>query len=119
MVYWPAVRSSWPTRKQGRETPPSRGAEDSLLTYDELFDAAHDQRPEVFRRLGDKVALRFPDPEQRTDAAGRLNPHEFVLSGPQADGANSLEEGKDRIWPLVAAEYAEAWNATGPTAVRE
>ena len=60
VVYWPAVRSSWPTRKQGQDSPPSRGAEDSLLTDDELFDAAHDQRPEVFRRLGDKVTLRFP-----------------------------------------------------------
>ena len=93
--------------------------EDPLLAYDELFDAIDDQQPEAFRRLGDKVALRFPDPEQRTDAAGRHIPHEFVLSGPQADGVNSLEEGRKRIWPLVAAEYAEAWDAAEPPAVRE
>lgn len=114
MAYWPAVRSRWPTRKQGRESPPSRGAEDPLLAYDELFDAVDDQQPEVFRRLGDRVALRFPDPEQHTDAAGRAIPHEFVLSGPEADGISSLEEGRDRIWPLVATEHAEVWNATGP-----
>ena len=118
VVYWPAVRSSWPTRKQGRETPPSRGAEDSLLTDDELFDAAHDQRPEVFRRLGDKVALRFPDPEQRADAAGRAIPHEFVLNGPEANGISSLEEGRERIWTLVVEEYAEVWDAAEPPVVQ-
>ena len=118
MVYWPAVRSSWPTRKQGQDSPPSRGAEDPLLAYDELFDAANDQRPGVFRRLGDKVALCFPDPEQRTDAAGHLIPHEFVLSGPEADGVASLEEGRERVWLFVTAEYAEAWDAAEPPMVQ-
>ena len=97
----------------------SGGAEDPLLPYDELFDAIDDQQPEVFRRLGDRVALRFPDPEQRTDAAGRTIPHEFVLSGSEADGVSSLAQGRDRIWPLVAAEYAEVWGAAEPPAGRE
>ena len=97
----------------------SGGAEDPLLAYDELFDALDDQQPEAFRRLGDRIALRFPDPEQRTDAAGRTIPHEFVLSGPEARGVNSLEEGRDRIWPLVAKEYAEGWEASEPPAGRE
>lgn len=97
----------------------SGGAEDPLLAYDELFDALDDQQPEAFRRLGDRIALRFPDPEQRTDAAGRLIPHEFVLSGQEADGVSSLEEGRARVWPLVAAEYAGVWDAAAPPAVRE
>ena len=96
----------------------SRGVMDPLLAYDELFDAVDDQQPEVFRRLGDKVALRFPDPERRADAAGRTIPHEFVLSGPEADGISSLEEGRERIWPLVAEEYAEVWDAAEPPAVQ-
>lgn len=96
----------------------SGGAEDPLLAYDELFDAVDDQQPVVFRRLGGRVALRFPDPEQRTDAAGRTIPHEFVLNGPEADGISSVEEGLGRIWPVVAAEYAAIWNAAEPPAVR-
>lgn len=97
----------------------SGGAEDPLLAYDELFDAVDDQQPEVFRRLGDRVALRFPDPEQRTDAAGRTIPHEFVLSGKEADGISSLEEGRKQIWPLVAPQYAEGWDAEEPPALLE
>ena len=93
--------------------------EDPLLAYDELLNATDDQQPDVIRRLGDRVALRFPDPEQRTDAAGCTTPHEFVLSGPEARGVNSLEEGRDRIWPLVAKEYAEGWEASEPPAGRE
>ena len=97
----------------------SGGAEDPLLAYDELFDAVDGQQPEVFHRLGDRVALRFPDPERRTDAAGRIIPHEFVLSGAEADGVTSLAEGRARIWPLVAAEYAQVWGTAEPPAGRE
>ena len=69
--------------------------EDPLLAYDELLNATDDQQPDVIRRLGDRVALRFPDPEQRTDAAGCTTPHEFVLSGPEAGGISSLNEGRE------------------------
>lgn len=69
--------------------------------------------------LGDRVALRFPDPEHRTDAAGRTIPHEFVLSGKEADGVCSLDEGRARIWPVVAGEYAEVWDAAEAPAGRE
>lgn len=97
----------------------SGGAEDAPLAYDELFDAVDDQQAEAFHRLDDRVALRFPDPERRTDAAGHIIPHEFVLSGAEADGVTSLAEGRARIWPLVAAEYAQVWGAEEPRAGRE
>lgn len=77
------------------------------------------RQPEVFRRVSDGVALRLPDSEQRIDAARRLIPLEFVLSGGEAPGAYSLAEGKDRIWPLVVAEYAEVWEAAEPSPGRE
>lgn len=72
----------------------------------------------MFRRVSDGVALRLPDPEQRIDAARRLIPHEFVLSG-GAPSVYSLAEGKDRIWSLIVAEYAEVWEAAEPFAERE
>ena len=51
--------------------------------------------------------------------ADRTMSREFVLSGAEADGITSLEEGRERIWPLVAAEYAWAWGAAKPPAVRQ
>jgi hypothetical protein len=85
------------------------GFADPLDVYDELFGELGEQ-PEAWRRAGDKVALRFPDPEERQDASGRVIPHEFVLVGGWADGVSSLSGGRKLIWPRVAAEFSQVWN---------
>ena len=70
----------------------------------------------VFKRADSNVGLRFPDPLNREDAAGRLIPHEFVVFPPLADEINSLEQGIEVIWPLVADTYAAAWSQADPAA---
>ncbi len=89
------------------------GYSDPLSIYDEAFAGAEDGQ-EVWRRVGESVALRFPDPEGRRDRAGRVISHEFVLLGPEADVINSVEEGRELVWPEVEREFAEVWEAKEP-----
>src|SRR5699024_7735408 len=81
----------WATRGRscGFRILRSGWSEYPLLPDAVLFAAIDDQPPELFRRLGDRVALPFPAPEQRTDAAGCTIPPEFVLSGSESDGVSS------------------------------
>jgi hypothetical protein len=93
------------------------GREDPLGVYEDTFSEIGDQ-PEAWRRVADKVALRFPDPEGRRDAAGRVIPHDFVLLGRWADGINSIEDGRQRIWHEVADDFERFWNETDPPSVQ-
>lgn len=92
------------------------GFEDPLRVYEDAFSDIGDQ-PEAWRRVADKVVLRFPDPDGRQDAAGRVIPHDFVLLGSWADGINSLEDGRQRIWHEVADEFRLVWDKPGPPSV--
>lgn len=96
----------------------SGGSADPLIDYEDVFSGL-DNQSQAFRRLGDRVALRFTDPEARQDAAGRPIPHEFVLTGENARDVNSLEAGREKIWPLVADEYAQIWDQSSPPAVHD
>ncbi len=92
------------------------GLEDPLGVYEDAFSNVGDQ-PEAWHRVADKVAaLRFPDPDGRRDAAGRVIPHEFVLLGRWADAISSLEDGRQLIWEMIADEYEDAYERTEPPA---
>jgi hypothetical protein len=86
--------------------------------YEDAFSNVGDQ-PETWRRLSDKkVAVRFLDPDGRRDAAGRVIPHDFVLLGSWADGINSLEDGRQRIWHEVADEFESVWDTKEPPSAK-
>ena len=89
------------------------GLGDPLPTYELAFADMGDSESGVGASHG-TVALRFPDPEGRSDESGRPIVHEFVLFPPLSDGINTVEEGRAAIWPLVADEYATWWAATAP-----
>jgi hypothetical protein len=78
-----------------------------------MFADLEDQ-PTTWHRAAGKVALRFPDPLGRRDAAGRVIPHEFVVFGDVADEIESVEDGLQQVWPLVAEAYARVWDTAGP-----
>jgi hypothetical protein len=86
--------------------------------YEATFSKVGDE-PELWRRVGDKMALRFPDPEGRRDAAGRVIPHDFVLLGDCVDGINSFEDAFQRIWHEVAQEFERVWDKNEPPSARE
>jgi hypothetical protein len=56
---------------------------------------------------------------ERKDAAGRVIPHEFVVSGDLADEIESVEDGLQQLWPLVAGAYARVWDAEGPPSLAD
>jgi hypothetical protein len=89
------------------------GFADPLPEYEATFVAIADE-PEAWCRVGDRVALRFADPEQRCDAVGRVIPHDFVLIGSWAAGVDSVETGIELIWPLVADDFARVWEMPAP-----
>jgi len=91
------------------------GFKDPLLVYDDVFSGVGHEA-EVCCRVGDKVALRFPDPEGRQDVAGRVIPHEFVVFGPLADEIDSVEDGLRLVWetPLIKDEFARVWKLPKP-----
>lgn len=91
------------------------GFSDPLPEYERVFSNVEDGR-EAWLRVGEKVALRFPDPSGRQDRAGRVIPHDFVISGPLAAQINSVEDGRREIWPLVRDTFAKTWDQPKPPA---
>ena len=92
------------------------GLADPLPTYDQVFSQVGDD-PEICQRVGASLALKFPDPLGRRDAAGRVIPHEFVVRGPMAYEIRSVEDGLSVIWPLVAEEFQRVWDLPAPNAI--
>jgi hypothetical protein len=89
------------------------GFGDPLQPYDQAFgDMPEDSV--ASRLVGSRLALRFPDPEGRRDAAGRVIPHEFVVWGDVSTGVESTGDGQDRIWPIVRDAYASIWDSPTP-----
>lgn len=80
------------------------GLPDPLRAYDDAFAAIGDE-PEVCLRVGEKVALRFPDPLKRHDRSGRIIPHDFVVFMPLADKIKSVDDGLRLVWPQVAERF--------------
>lgn len=89
------------------------GLADPLPAYEDAFRDIGEE-PEACRRAGRRVALRLRDPEGRKDQSGRVIVHEFVLSGEAARGVDSVQDGLETVWPLVAEEYAQVYDASSP-----
>lgn len=89
------------------------GLPDPLPEYERVFAGLKDE-PVAWQRIRGKVALRFPDPQGRRDASGRIIPHEFVIFGDLADPIESGADGLQRVWPLVSEAYARVWDAEQP-----
>lgn len=86
------------------------GLRDPLPTYEHGF-AGLGEDPDGFRWTGDTIALRFPDPLGRRDAAGRSIPHDLLLLGVRPnDGIESPEDCQRRLWALIAHDYARVYD---------
>lgn len=112
------ARFIWATRGRtwGFRFLSDGGFVDPLPEYESTFSGIADE-PEAWSRADDRVALRFADPEQRRDAAGRVIPHDFVLIGDWAADVDSVEAGVELVWPWVADAFARVWELpTPPTA---
>ncbi len=94
------------------------GLSDPLLEYERIVAHLGDD-PRACSRVASKVALRFPDPLGRRDLAGRVIPHDFVVSGDVANDIHSVKDGLQQVWPLVEAAYARVWDAEAPPTTAE
>jgi hypothetical protein len=92
---------------------------DPLALYDAAFSGV-EETSEACRRVSgtgsrpEMVALRFPDPVGRRDRSGRVIPHDFVVFGALAEEVDSVETGRQRIWPLVADDFERVWELPKP-----
>lgn len=93
------------------------GLSDPLPAYEEAF-ASIGNGASAYQRIGQNVVLRFPDPEGRTDSAGRVIPHDFVVFPPASSEINSIEQGMSSIWAAVADEFAQVWASNSPPGSR-
>ena len=100
----------WATRGRswGFRFLESGGHADPLPAYEAAF--AGDDGPRTCHRAGDTVAVRFPDPQGRRDAAGRVIPHEFVVTGELAARVQTVDDAIAIVWPRVEARYADIWD---------
>jgi hypothetical protein len=116
----PRERLIWATRGRswGFRFLLNGGLSDPLQVYERSFADLEDE-PAACHRAAGKVALRLPDPLGRRDASGRVIPHEFVVFGDLADEIGSVEDGLQRVWPLVAMAYAGVWDVERPPSVAD
>ena len=86
---------------------------DPLALYERAY-IGHEDESEGCWRTGGLLAVRFADPEGRTDESGRVIPHELVLDADEATDLATPEGAVAQLWPLLAARYAELWDGPGP-----
>lgn len=118
------MRFIWATRGRtwGFRFLRSGGFADPLPVYETAF-AGVEEGPQAWQRVAATatseamVALRFPDPLERRDRAGRVIPHDVVVFPPEADEIGSVEDGLSLVWPQVADEFARIWEAAEPPPV--
>lgn len=61
---------------------------------------------EAFKRLPDgSIGAHFFDMKGRTDRAGRRIPHSLVIPPVKAEGINTLDDVKKKVWPTLEKTY--------------
>lgn len=85
------------------------GSSSVLESYEMAFARVGDSMTEYFKDQN-IIAVRTPDPLGRKDRSGRIIPHEFVLSGPDAEDIHSIDDVLTEVWPSLADEYAKIWD---------
>jgi hypothetical protein len=87
----------------------SGGLANPLEAYEAAFTGS-DGVPFAFTPRAGTLAVRFPDPEQRKDRAGRVIPHEFVVLAPDHRRFSNCESARAELWREVEDEYASIWD---------
>lgn len=86
------------------------GLQDPRTEYLRRFAVVENVMP-AYRRDGDVVVARFPDPLGRRDSAGRIIPHEFVVFSPTSNAISSVDDAIRELWPEVAETFDRIWDS--------
>ena len=89
------------------------GLANPLAVYEDAF-AGTESKPETFTRRDKTLAVRFPDPDGRTDRAGRVIPQEFVVLDPDYAIFQDADAARRALWSEVREPYAAVWEQTSP-----
>lgn len=105
------MRLIWATRGRtwGFRFLRTAGLRNPLEVYEEAFTGS-DGAPFAFAQRAETLAIRFPDPRQRQDRAGRIIPHEFVVLAPDHLRFSDCASARAELWHEVEAEYASIWD---------
>lgn len=85
------------------------GLSDPLPTYEQVFSTVPGRGP-TFARDGALVGVRFPDPLGRTDASGRVIPHDVIVLSPDSLGIETEDECRRLVWAELASSYSKLWD---------
>lgn len=100
-------------KNQGFQFLDRGGLADPLVEYDKA--GFNDDRDlDFFKNYGDrneKIALRFKDPEERKDRAGRPIFHEAILPATLAEGIQNRSQAISKVWPLVRDTYGDVYES--------
>lgn len=94
------------------------GLANPLEVYEEAFIGSGEAQF-VFARRAETLAMRFPDPVQRKDRAGRIVPHEFVVLAPDHLRFSDGEGARAELWHEVEEEYASIWDQPASSSQRQ
>lgn len=89
------------------------GLVDPRAVYLRRFAGVENVMP-AYSKDGDVVVARFPDPLGRSDSAGRVIPHEFIVFSPTSDAISSIEDAIRELWPVVEGMYDRVWDMPEP-----
>ena len=89
------------------------GLANPLAVYEDAF-AGTEGAPETFTRRDQTLAVRFPDPDGRTDRAGRVIPQEFVVLAPDHAVFKDADAARQALWDVVREPYAAVWGQSSP-----
>jgi hypothetical protein len=109
------VNFLWSTRGKtwGFRFLHTAGLANPLAVYEDAF-AGTEGTPETFTRRNGTLAVRFPDPDGRTDRAGRVIPHEFVVLAPDHANLQDADAARRALWDEVREPYAAVWDQPSP-----
>ena len=96
---------------------PQMPCEDWLVSYQSMFkqsssDEAQFRRGQVELGQGRNVpyvAVKFTDPQSRTDRAGRLIPHEIAVIGEESKNFKDFNSVKEAVWKILSDTYTKLY----------
>lgn len=106
----------WATRGRnwGFKILRSGGLANPLEVYEAAFNGS-DGAAFTFTQRAETLAVRFPDPEERKDRAGRVISQEFVVLAPDHFRFSDCESVRSELWHEVEDEYATIWDRASAT----
>jgi hypothetical protein len=107
-IIWATRGKSW-----GFRFLRTGGIPNPLAVYERAFVGAEGASM-TFERRAETIAVRFTDPDGRTDRAGRVIQHDFVILSGETDDLRNVEDARAILWPMVREDFDDFWER--PTA---